>query len=101
MDLREDVDTLDRLAARKLSPVTYEQGMAVAKEINALCYMECSALSQKGVKAVFDEAIRYVIKSKKQSPVAPSCNYPLVESASMRVWYGSKHPAPITALRQC
>jgi Ras-related C3 botulinum toxin substrate 1 len=61
LDLRDDRETIERLREKGLAPITYEQGMAKAKEVNAVKYLECSALTQKGLKNVFDEAIRAVI----------------------------------------
>mmetsp|Transcript_30910 Transcript_30910/g.34469 ORF Transcript_30910/g.34469 Transcript_30910/m.34469 type:complete len:196 (+) Transcript_30910:86-673(+) len=77
LDLREEQDTISKLAAKKQAPITYEQGLQMMKDIGAVKYMECSALTQKGLKAVFDEAIRAVIspdvaknKKKKRSGCA-------------------------------
>ncbi|OAL65592.1 cell division control protein 42 [Trichophyton rubrum] len=60
LDLREDKATADALRSKKMEPVSYEQALAVAKEIKAQKYLECSALTQRNLKSVFDEAIRYV-----------------------------------------
>jgi hypothetical protein len=49
------------LKDRKLAPISYTQGLSMAKEIGATKYQECSALTQKGLKNVFDEAIRAVL----------------------------------------
>jgi len=66
LDMREDKETLNRLAEKKLAPISTEQGNQMAKEIRAVKFMECSALTQKGLKDVFDEAIRAVITPKEQ-----------------------------------
>lgn len=71
IDLREDQDTLSRLAKDSMSPITYEQGVSMANEIGAIKYMECSALRKIGVENIFDEAIRvcldnHAVNSKKK-----------------------------------
>ncbi|KAI0223524.1 Ras-related C3 botulinum toxin substrate 1 [Lamellibrachia satsuma] len=50
LDLREDKETVEILKEKLLSPITYPQGLAMAKEIGAVKYLECSALAQKGLK---------------------------------------------------
>jgi len=61
LDLREDKETIDKLKEKRLAPITYPQGLAMAKDVGAVKYLECSALTQKGLKTVFDEAIRAVL----------------------------------------
>jgi len=64
VDLREDGPTIEKLSAKKQAPITYEQGLQMMQEIGGVKYMECSALTQMGLKAVFDEAIRAVLAPK-------------------------------------
>jgi len=75
VDLREDSATIEKLNTKKQAPINYEQGLQMMQEIGAVKYMECSALTQTGLKAVFDESIRSVLapvhnvkgKEKKRS----------------------------------
>ncbi|KAJ3435861.1 hypothetical protein M0813_26295 [Anaeramoeba flamelloides] len=65
LDLRDDQDTILKLKEKNLNPISYQDGMKLSKEIGAVKYIECSALTQKNLKAVFDEAIRAVLSPPK------------------------------------
>lgn len=65
LDLREDEETLLKLKEKRSAPVSYSQGVQMAKDITAVKYLECSALTQKGLKNIFDEAIRAVLNPVK------------------------------------
>lgn len=57
VDLRNDTAVVEKLARQKLRPISQEAGERLARELGAVKYVECSALTQKGLKNVFDEAI--------------------------------------------
>jgi GTPase SAR1 family protein len=57
-DLRYSEEWVGRLRAEGRAPLTPQDGVRLAQEIGALKYIECSALTQKGLKSVFDEAIK-------------------------------------------
>jgi len=63
-DLREDEVTIARLEERGLKPITVEQGTALAKDIGAVTYLECSSLTQNGLKNIFDESVRRVAAAR-------------------------------------
>ena len=60
-DLRDDPAAVQRLQMNGMEPTTYDQGAGLCREIGGARFIECSALTQKGLKNVFDEAIRVVL----------------------------------------
>ena len=56
-DLRDDPLTMEKLRKSKQKPISTEQGRKLAKTVKARAYIECSALTQRGVKEVFDQAM--------------------------------------------
>lgn len=57
-DLRDDPSVREKLGKQKMSPVRKEDGERMAKELGAVKYVECSALTQYKLKDVFDEVYR-------------------------------------------
>ena len=70
MDLRANVDVIARLQGEGRAPVSTAEGQRVAGELKAAAYLECSALTQQGLKAVFDAAISTALKSKEPPKAA-------------------------------
>jgi len=54
------------LKTQGLTPVTTEQGMAVAKRMNAQ-YMECSSKEWVGVEEIFERAILTVVANDRRN----------------------------------
>ena len=70
LDLREDSATISKLQALSQAPISTAKGQELANKINAFKYMECSAMTQQGLKDVFDTAVKSVLigpKDKKKS----------------------------------
>jgi len=74
LDLRDDKEVIQELKVRNQAPIKTEQGIAMAKQIGAVKYLECSALNQKGLKNVFDEAIRAVMSPNKKEIKTKKCD---------------------------
>lgn len=46
VDLRDDSNTVDKLAKNKQRPISPESGEKLARDLRAVKYVECSALTQ-------------------------------------------------------
>jgi cell division control protein 42 len=61
VDLREDAAVKDKLSKQRMAPVKKEDGERMARELGAVKYVECSALTQYKLKDVFDEVSIFVL----------------------------------------
>lgn len=73
LDLRDNPAEVERLRERRQSPVTPQQGDAMRRKISAVCYKECSALTQQGLKDIFDEAIKVVLFPETKKSQSKKC----------------------------
>ena len=66
VDLRDDAGTIEKLSKNKQKPTAVDSGEKLSRELRAVKYVECSALTQKGLKNVFDEAILAALEPPEQ-----------------------------------
>ena len=64
-DLRNDPNTIKELGKMKQEPVKLEEGSAMAEQIHAFAYHECSARSKEEVSEVFNTAARASLQFRK------------------------------------
>lgn len=58
----------EKLAKQKMTPVRKEDGERMAKELGAVKYVECSALTQYKLKDVFDEVSSPTLMWNQEAP---------------------------------
>lgn len=66
-DLRNKKNCIELLKTQGLTPVTPDQGRAVAKKMGAM-YMECSSKEQDGVEEIFDMAVTVAVGEEQKAP---------------------------------
>jgi len=69
LDLRNDERVAADLKKVNQHPVTFEEGQAMANQINAYKYLECSAKTREGVKEVFEHATRAALMKQRGKKV--------------------------------
>ncbi|KAI5946914.1 Cell division control protein 42 [Manis javanica] len=93
IDLRDDPSTIEKLAKNKQKPITPETAEKLARDLKAVKYVECSALTQKGLKNVFDEAILAALeppepkKSRRTSRRQENKKPLKISSSQIRVYH--------------
>jgi Ras family protein A len=65
-DTRNDPNTQKELKKSKQEPVKTAEGNAMAEQIHAFSYLECSAKTKEGVREVFETATRAALQVKKK-----------------------------------
>ncbi|XP_062974758.1 rho-related GTP-binding protein RhoD [Elgaria multicarinata webbii] len=65
-DLRKDKVLLRKLHQDHLEPITYHQGEALAQNLHAVAYLECSARLHENIADIFAEASRAALSIMKK-----------------------------------
>ncbi|NXE67107.1 RHOF protein, partial [Calcarius ornatus] len=65
-DLRQDREVLQKLKDGRIEPVSRQQGEAMARQVRAVSYMECSARYQDNVGNIFVTACNAAIGAARR-----------------------------------
>jgi Ras homolog gene family, member A len=90
-DLRTNKTCIDMLKTQGLSPVTSQQGEAVARKMGA-AYMGCSSKEMKGVEEIFDKAILSVVANDRKTVEQREKQHAGSIGVGNRVTYSSGDP---------
>ncbi|RIA93432.1 P-loop containing nucleoside triphosphate hydrolase protein [Glomus cerebriforme] len=71
IELRDDLQSVEKLLRKRMKPITSEQGEMLVRKFGAAKYLECSAFTQKGLKNVFSEAMVTALSRKPCKPHEP------------------------------
>lgn len=72
-DLRENKEIVENLKEKKLSPITQQQGMDLAKQIGAVGYFECASIQMAGLDEIFEKAAQISLQGIKRPPPKKHC----------------------------
>ncbi|KAK6177767.1 hypothetical protein SNE40_015802 [Patella caerulea] len=72
-DLRNDPATNDKLSKQKRKLVYKDEGRAMAEQIHAYSYLECSARTKEGVREVFETAKRTALLNRRHEDPQRVC----------------------------
>lgn len=67
LDLRQNADP-SQVGSPDKEFISTEEGSALASELGAVGFKECSALTQDGLKEVFDTAFSHVLEARRAPP---------------------------------
>ncbi|KAK1191038.1 RHOF protein, partial [Pygoscelis papua] len=66
-DPRRDREVLHKLQEGHLEPVSYQQAKAMARQVHAVSYLECSARYQENIGDIFAEACSAALSAARRS----------------------------------
>ncbi|NXY92309.1 RHOF protein, partial [Alcedo cyanopectus] len=66
-DLRREQEVVDKLQEKHAEPISSQQGTAMARQIRAVSYLECSARYQENIGTIFSKACGVALSAMHRS----------------------------------
>ncbi|NXH18644.1 RHOF protein, partial [Bucco capensis] len=65
-DLRRDREVLGKLKEGRLEPISRQQAKTMARQVHAVCYLECSAMYQENLEDIFAKACSAALSAARR-----------------------------------